>query len=169
MRGLSVKADLGCEIHRNRAAVSGTRVRRRGRKPGMPRWDAAFDFKVRVKGDSIVAWPQGAIVTLISPSLTIRSTRGIDGAPAACVSLRKFPRRDYQVIDCPAECSGPPHLLGAVGFGRLGGGGSGLFIHHPRPATLQRLPDPALASYQRTLCRTGVGVSPKIPLARRSA
>ena len=32
------------------------------------------------------------------------------------------------VFDNPAECSGPPHLLGPVGFGRSGGGTSGLLM-----------------------------------------
>ena len=31
-------------------------------------------------------------------------------------------------IDNPAECSGPPHLLGPVGFGRSWGGKSGLLM-----------------------------------------
>src|ERR1044072_8533914 len=29
-------------------------------------------------------------------------------------------------FECPTECSGPPHLLTPVGFGRFGGGVSGL-------------------------------------------
>src|SRR5579863_1540874 len=36
-------------------------------------------------------------------------------------------------IDNPTECSGPPHLLGAVGFGRRGSGTSGLLMS-PFPA-----------------------------------
>jgi len=31
-------------------------------------------------------------------------------------------------FDNPTECSGPPHLLGPVGFGRSGGGASGLLM-----------------------------------------
>ena len=31
-------------------------------------------------------------------------------------------------FDNPTECSGPPHLLGPVGFGRSGGGTSGLLM-----------------------------------------
>jgi len=40
--------------------------------------------------------------------------------------LRPLPRR--YPIDNPAECSGPPHLLGPVGFGRSWGGKSGLLM-----------------------------------------
>src|ERR1700687_254769 len=54
----------------------------------------------------------------------------------------------------PTECSGPPHLLGPVGFGRAGGGASGLLMTllpngHLGPHENSSLLDPGAAGTTR--------------------
>src|ERR1044072_4285705 len=50
-------------------------------------------------------------------------------------------------FECPTECSGPPHLLTPVGFGRFGGGVSGLLKGTAlgRPPTFTRPAPPSRA------------------------